>query len=566
MSDAVAAKHAPAPPPRKTVSVVRVLAAVALLAALAAGAWLVLQPNGSSHTDFDAAAYVPADVVAVAWAGSLGAIADGLTGIAGRVRGSEGVAEAAKLLLDVPSLDVDGLRSVGLLPELGVVAFGWHDTYWLVAPLSSSAGAAHLLGLLRRRGHSIVEFAQRDTLQVWEIKDRADTRVVGHLWLNEGVAVARVVPLSPPKGVTPVAADPADYDAWLAAKRLPTASLDTDGGALSARWNITRDDPLRRRLRRSLGPASLLFGRYVGSFNKVRADLDLQPAKPSLHLRLHGSKEQAAEIHRYHHAFITDDKALLDIGDVLPDEVTALARLRVNPKLVAMVSGLLGMAGGIDLGLVDPKLRSLDMRGLLLNPFDGQLAVALLGVSDDATPDLRRWRGDGWRKMAGVAVVMALTTDTAASHLLDRVRQRLVDDKAGFRELKLGNWSGVQRKGGKTSWSLLKRGRGVLWILGDGELQRFERVAAGRFSSLGKTLNGALETASVTGKGQWLSLLVTTGRSVRSARRRGIPDSITAMVASIAAVAIGVELHEDGASIRLSVRPAAKAAAKATKK
>jgi hypothetical protein len=530
---------------------------VALVAAIG-GAWYVSSTNWSSAGAFDPASHVPKDVDTVAWIGSLGALADGLTEIADRIRGSGGLAEAAKLLLDVPSLDDAGLRAAGLAPQHGAVVFGWRQAYWLVAPLSSAAGADHLLGLFQRRGHPVTELAQQESLRTWQVKDRAGERVVGHLWLKDGLVVGRLAAVSVPSEATPVALEPAEFEIWSAAKRLPSGALDSAGAVISAYSQIGRDDALRRRLRRSLGPASLLFGRYVGSFTRVSVNLRIKAGEPSLDVRLYGPKAQAAEIQRYHHAFITDDKELVDFGDVLPDEVTALARARVNPNLVAMISGVVGLAGGVDLGLVDRSLRSLDMRSLLLDPFDGQLAVAVLGISDDATPDLRRWRGDGWRKMAGVAVAVALKTDTAAAHLLDRIRQRLEDDKISVRDAKLGPWTGLHRESGKASWSLLKRGRAVLWILGDGELARFERVAAGRFPSLAKTLEGDLERAAVTGKGQWLSLLVTTGRAVRSARRRGIPDAITAMVASVTAVAAGVELHEDGATIRLSVRPAPK--------
>ncbi len=518
-------------------------------------AWWLKSPDNVSKIAFDPAVQVPAQANQIAWADSLHNIASGLATLANKVRGSEGLQEATRLLLAVRSLDDEGLSEIGLVADQGVAGFSWRDGNWIVLPVSSEVGASHLVELLGRRGHQVTELPARDSLRTWRIHTRAKDRVLGHLWLVDQLVIARTKSAPLPTDATPIAAAPEEVDEWLTSKRMKPGAL-VSKGELNVRWNFTKRDPLLSKLRRALGPAALLFGRYVASFKSAQASLSLRAPGPALNVRLYAPKEQASEVRRYHFGFIENDAALLNLADVLPDEVIAIVRSRIHPNLVSMAAGLLKMAGGVNLGIIDPSLRSLDADALLLEPFDGQLAVALLGVSDEATPDIRQWRGGGWRRQAGVAIAMAMTTDTAANLLVERVRQRLSEDGAGFKTTTLGNWTGLTRKGGQSSWSLVRHKRGVLWILGDGELQRFERVTSGRFPSLGKVVQGALERSVVDGKGQWISALLTTGRAVRSARRRGIPNSITAMVASVAALAAGIELHDDGVSVRLTLRPA----------
>ena len=148
---------------------------------------------------------------------------------------------------------------------------------------------------------------------------------------------------------------------------------------------------------------------------------------------------------------------------------------------------------------------------------------------------------------------MTLRDDVAAKEVVERARKRLAENGGLQREIELGKWAGVTRKDG--DWAVLRDRRHVVWILGDGELPRFQRVQAGKFPSLGEVLKDDVERAATTGKGAWLSALLTTGRIVRSARRRGIPDAITAMIGSVEALAANVLLHKDGMTLQVQLRP-----------
>ena len=522
-----------------------------------AAAWWGMRGDSHDVGDFDVAAQVPKDAVAVAWTGPLVGASDGLQQLGSAVPGLTGVADAARLGLGLRELSADGLSQVGLSAGHGAVAFHWQQAQWLVMPIVGEGGALHLLELAHRRGHASEALPQDGERRGWALRSRDGRSVIGHLWQLGPKIVVRASFVDAPDGATPTDADPSALQQWLSAERLPAKSLDDKGGQLHVRWNIGEHDPLRRRIRRVLGPASLLFGRYVGSFSEARADVRLGKDRVGIRARLQAPKDSAAEIARYHFNFIDSDDALMDLGGVLPDEVSALVRARINPKLVAMVSGLLAMGGGLDLGAVDPVLRTVDANPLFLDMFGGQVADALLGVSDEATPSPRQWLGYGWRKLAGLAIAVTLRDDTAARAAVDRIRGRLDEDKAAHETLTLGAWAGLKRKGRRGAWALLRHKRHILFVLGDGELARFERVQSGRFPSLGASLKSDLERSAVNGKTQWLSTVVTTGRTVRSARRRGIPDAITAMIDSVAAVSAGVQLLDDGAQIEVQLRPAA---------
>lgn len=546
--------------PSKAVSHRRGAVALVLLLALVGGTvWVLKYREQGTSARFEATAHVPKAAVGVFWTGTLAEIATGLTEVGARIKGSAGLRDAAALLIGVKSLTAAGLTEVGLEAEAGVAGFIWDDAAWLAVPVRSRAGADHLLNLLQRRGHQVEALPAVGSRSFWQIHTRAGDAIAGHSQLEGGVLLTRMV-LPTATAATPTDARIDAFDAWRAAPKLAGSEAEsgakTPGGRLlHARWRLDKDDPIRSLVRRSLGPASLLFGRFVGSFTDARLDVLITNGAPTVTMKLNAPPDQAAEMRRYHRDFVQDDQALIALGGVLPDEVTAVVRARINPNLVSMVAGLLALGGGIAGDLLDPELRSLDLQPLLLAPFDGQIAVALLGVSDDATPDLQQWRGTGWRKLAGVAAAVALRTDTDATAVIDRVRSRLQENSATFANVSLGEWRGIRRTGGRTSWALLRRDRGVFVILGEGEWERFDRVARGKFPSLGSTLQGPLENAVTSGKGQWLSAVVTTGRTVRSARRRGIPNSITSMVASVSAVALGVDLLDDGVRISASIRP-----------
>ncbi|GEM_PF-3529052 len=533
------------------------VAAVAVVAAIGVGVWLGRDGSRSVEA-VDPATLVPEDATAVAWVDSFAEVADGLRALARKVPGTAGVVEAAELLLDVPSLDEPGFQARGLTTAAGAVLFLWRDAWWLVTSTPRSEGAEHLATLITRRGHPVKATALAGVERAWAIGKRAGAETAGHMWLNGAEVVIRLgapaVALA--RGATPAELSVDDIVAWREAKRLAPGSLAGTEGVVHARWTIGEDDPVRQKLRESLGPATLLFGRYVSSFISARADLGLEDGRASLQLKMRTKPGGGADVRRYHHGYLAKERPRLGLGAVLPDETMALARVRINPNLAGMVAGLLRFAGGRGLGELHASLSGLDIGGLLLSRTDGQLAVALLGLTDEAVPDPRAWRGDRWRKQAGIAVALSMKTDTAAKDVLERIAATLHESKVTTQPLSLGAWQGYRVADKRSEWALLRRGMAVLCVIGDGELKRFERVRDGRFPGLASIARANLSSDVVVGKKQWLGGVLTTGRLVRSARRRGIPDSITAMIASIESLALGVELLDDGMVLRARLEPA----------
>lgn len=548
-------------------SLIRAVAAAVIATLVGVGVWYGVQQRGAAGTRPTAASLVPADAQGVIWTDELAALGRGLLRLQQRMPDSSGLVDAAAMLLKLPGIDAESLRSVGLDPDSPVVVYRWRGGIWVALAVGEPRGAEHLWTVLRNRGH-VVEAAESG--DSWRIQSRDGSEVIAAADLLGGTLVVRgpdrlavaVAANSPnghtlPTAATPTAlADLADLATWQAAPRIEPDQLTATAGDLHARWQLGKDSAIRKLVRRSLGPAALLFGGYVGSFERVALDVSLDVDNPLVRLQLLTAPGRGADVRKYHQDFIADDSpALLDVGDILPDEPALLVRARVNPRLAAMASGLLRMAGAMDLGVLHPSLRALDTAALLVALLDGQLAVALLGISDEANPDPRTWPRSQVRANLGLAVALSLTNDTAAQTLLARIRALLTESQVKVAAAKLGAWQGFSVLGAGAPWSLVRRGRALLWLGGDGELARFERVDKGRFPSLGRAVSTPLEKELVAGHKRWLGALITTGRIVRSARRRGIPDSLTKMLASVSALAVGVQLHDDGLTVDVQLRP-----------
>ncbi len=207
------------------------------------------------------------------------------------------------------------------------------------------------------------------------------------------------------------------------------------------------------------------------------------------------------------------------------------------------------------LSWIHPALAGLDAHKLLLDQLDGQLAVGLLGVDDAAPADPRTWSGRGLRRTVGAFIAASLRSDAAAKTLVERTRTVLLEAGAKPASHKLGSFAGFTLAAGPAPWTLLRNGRALIWISGAGELERFDRVARGRFANLATSAGTDLEREVAAGGDHWVGVLLTTGRLSRSMRRRGIPAHFVRMVSSVAALAATLRLQPDGLVLDVGLRP-----------
>jgi len=545
------------------------------LAALIAGAlwWSARTP---APTPFLLHEQVPAKATQVVWIDRLGDVVDGLDDLGRRIRGAEGLSEAAALLAGLPRLDRQTLLDAGLDPDAGLVAWQSGGAVWLSTRVAHAGGAEHVVDVLQRRGHSVQPgAAAQDGARLWTIAARGQPdELPGMLRLRDDVlllrwrlpAAVRSKATKDAKGANNAAGDLADDAgaALLTYDDLPrkvAAALTAADGVLHARLALTPEVGFHKAARKAIGPGVLLFGRLVDGLQRAELDLRLGPALPRLSLRLLSAPAATKAVADYHQGFLAEGTPLLDLGALLPDEVAAMARLRLNPALLGMVPKILlsRVLPSSSLSWVHPSLAALDAHTLLLDQLDGQVAVGLLGVDDAAPADPRTWAGRGLRRTVGAFVAASMRSDQAARGLLERMQTVLREGGHGTSPQKLGEFAGFTLTHKQAPWTLLRRGRALVWISGPGELQRFERVARGRFPSLASSSGSDVEREVASGGAHWIGLLLTTGRISRSMRRRGIPAHFVRMVGSVAALATVLRVQPDGLALELTVRPRRKA-------
>lgn len=523
---------------------------------LLVGAGLLLWWSARAATgSFALHAQVPAAVDQLLWADSLGGAAAGVRRIAGQLRGAEGIADAAAMLAGLSGLESPQLREVGLRPDAGVAVYRYDGAFWGVTQVSGRRGAEHILGVLERRGHVVEPIAPLDPGAAWwRISARGkpgDVRI--HARLRGDLFLLRW-------RLSAQADDPAQaLQRWQEAPRMTAEALGGRPGQLHGNFTLDRALGLQQAARRAMGSATLLFGRLVDRFERAQLDLSLDGPQPTVALALKTAPAGAKDVADYHQGFLAEKEGLLQLGDLLPDEVALLARGRVNPALLDMVPRIVRdrLIPASLLGQVHPALAGLDVRSALIEQLDGQLAAGLLGVDDQAPPDPRSWPVRGLRKTVGGFVALSLKTDRAARDLLERAETLLKEGGAAPQRVVLGAFSGFSVDVEPAPWGLLRRDRALVWISGKGELARFERTAKGVFPSLGKAADSPLERDVLAGRGHWVGAMATTGRVVRSLRRRGVPDHFVSMVASVAALSATLALEPDGALLTLQLRPKA---------
>ncbi len=539
-----------------------------------------------------ASTLIPEDAPAYAYCASLGALADDLRQLGAQLEGSGGLSEAAGVALGLPQLDREALTAVGLRPDVGIAAFASAGELWLALPSITQAGVVHIRRTLERRGLGLVEAAPRHFRN-------ADANI-DLRWLEDGALILRT-PLPAAwanalgmvgaarggpagaaangtaasgatangeaangaaggvAGAEPMRLRPFDeaIAAWQQSKRLP-ARVAT---GLHAEVRLGANDALRPRLRAAIGPASLLFGRAVDAVAGARRDGDGLSAAPHVRLTLQLPAGLGRELGAYHQDFLAGGQAV-DLGALLPDEVALLLRGRVNPALLDMVPAMLRdrLLPKELLGRLDPALAAVDARALLIEALDGQLFGGLLGVDDSVAlgPKLNADLASQLPAV-GAFVGVGLRSAEARAALQRAIEAALAAAGRAGSPVTLGAFTGHSYAGSQPHESpettLLGGGRALLVLVGAGEHERWQRVAAGKMPSAASAAASAQERAVLQGQGTWWAASSTLGRVVRAARRRGVPEHFVRMIASVAAVSAGLKLGEEGLTFELVLRP-----------
>jgi len=534
------------------------LAALGVLtaAAVVSGLWWRAQ----ALPPFDLETWVPEDAGELLWTADLARLAQGINGLTARIPGAQGARDVVQLLAGVDLLDAEALQEAGFRQDSGVVAFRWRNGAWLVLPVVDRRGAEHVVELLRRRGYSPVQqpLPAHRAVAHWSLGARTDAaREAVHIWQLPDAVIVRWTPGSAGAQTPPEPSGQA-WSHWLAARRLGKRGLPSPPGELHVRIDLSPDGPVIAAMHDALGPGNLLLGGLVDRFVRVQADLELVAAVPSLRVHLRTAPGAAADVAAFHAGFLGEvPGTLLDLGDLLPDETAVLLRVRANPSLWNRIpSGLRDRVLPASLlGALHPALVGVDARSALVAAMDGQVAAGLLSIADSVPLDPRAWQEVDWRKSLGAFAAVMLTSDVAAQTFVQQCRTALETSADRPVTVQIGAWSGFSVAGPEAPWLLLRNNRSVALLSGQGVAEDLQRIAAHRFPNLAAAAHGAVETDLVAGRRFWLGALATTPRTVRSLRRRGVPDHFLQMLASLSAVSVAVQLAPDGVEASAERRP-----------
>ncbi|MSP91065.1 MAG: hypothetical protein EXR79_04555 [Myxococcales bacterium] len=533
-----------------------VVVAVTLTLAAAGAAWWAWG-GASGRRPVVLADWVPIDAAPVVWIDELGATIDGAAALAQAVAGTAGLLDAAEIAAGLDLRDAAAVGRAGLRLDAGVVGFGWQQGEWLVVPVEGRAGVEHLVGVVRRRGHAVVELpsAPSPAQLAYTVADRADaTREVGWLWWVPPVLIGRI-------GASAAgAAGASTFAAWHSAPRRTAASLTGAPGQLHARLPL--DSAQRAAAHHGLGPLNFLLGAALDRLHGLEADAHVGRDGVTVTARLTAAPGQLQDVAAYHQGFVADAPGeTLDLGDLLPDETVALARARLNPALLqwlpAAVRDAVWPASALE--RLHPALVGVDARQLL-DELDGQVAFALLGIADAVPLDPRQWAALAPRLALRGAVAVAFRQPEAAARFVDRCRSALDTHPERPTTVAFGAWNGLAVPGPTVPWWLLRRGRDVVLVSGVDAHEDLDRVARGKFPSLAAAAGSELARSVVQGTGAWLAGRVETPRIARSLRRRGMPDYVVQMVASLGEGTVAVALGPDAVTIHAEIRPGTTAA------
>ncbi len=499
---------------------------------------------------------VPEDADALLWLDSLAPLAQSLAQLAARVPGTAGILDAGKLVLGVDLRDADAVARAGLRNDAGICVFRWHGALWLILPITSPEGGAHLSRLLQGRGYRVGPGlgAFEDLQNHWDIFDRQQDKVaIAHLFQSGAAAILRWQ-------IAPRPADhaSAEYTAWRKAAHMKEKALHGAQGQMHLRMAWQKEGPEIAALHTALGIGNLVFSGALDKIVRMEADFDMAAGKPTLRIELACQPGDLAEIAKFHQNFVVSTgPGLLDLGALLPDETPLFWRGRLNPAILNMLPSTLRdrFLPAALLSFWHPSLQGVDARSDLIAFLDGQVAAGLLGVADDFPLDPYLWTPATLRKGLRAFVAVSLQTDTQAAHFMDRVRSAIDTSSEKAVSVQMLEFSGFSVADPQGPWLMLRKDAQVVLVSGIGAQDDLQHIADGKFPSLQAAVRGELEKSAVHGAQLWTALLTSTPRIARSLRRRGVPDYVVQMLASVAAVATTVQWTQDGLQIRLALRP-----------
>lgn len=569
--------------------------AVVLMAVAAAVVWWLTQVR---LPPWQAGRWLVADADAALWFGPLDQTAAALRQVVQQVPGAQGILQAAELTLGVDPTQPDAVERIGLRGDAGPVLLRRKQISWLVLPVAGQHGAQHLLSRLAQRGFASRPLSSGGSATLgWQILDRTDaSQPRGAVWyLPPPDSVALVA--WPDAGLAADAAKPPSPDtpeAMLADLRAAPAgdasALETlavaagvgarPGGApVRGWWRIGKSDPLRMQLANALGPTTLVLGSVIDKVTRVVVVGELSGAGPRLSVALDAEPPVPTDPQRpppgplvdfaqYWGEFLPESKgAMLQVGDLLPDETPLLVRARLNPGLLGMVPDAIkgAILPSSALSHLHPALTGVDLWSHVLQVWDGQVAGGLLAVSDNVPLDPAGWSKLWWRTALRPWLAVSLKTDTAARTLLERTEAALAAAKATgsltetYGPVQYRGWIGIQVSGPDAPWWLLRQDKRVVFVSGQGSDDDLRRVAEGRLpdwqTAAAKLPALALLPGLVAGEGQWAGLAVQTPRVVRALRRRGVPDYATQLIASLSSVAAQLRLTDRALWLDVELRP-----------
>lgn len=509
------------------------LAALVLAAAVAWLLWPARRPT------FVWQEQVPRDADSWLWLDQPEAARRGLSSLTRSVPGLRGLPELLHLWAGIDLLDAEAVEEAGLRADAGFAAFAWRGSQWLVVPVLDDAGARRLRELLTARGWQVVATGPQSA----QLR-RVDQTEAGECWLESDRRW--VLRLGPPLADA--------RTAWTAAAKLPPSPPRP--GVLHAHLKLapTQLDAARQHL----GLAAGLVGGLLDRLRTADVDLLFAGASPTLQVRLGSEPGQLADVAEYYQNFVPDDDGLLQLGEVLPDETALLVRGRLNPLLLQLGLSVLGGPGALTnvLAAWHPSLVGIDPARQLLAPWDGQWAVALLGVNDGVPLDPTQWTPAVVRGQLRWGIAGNFKSDRDAADLVARVRSAVETSGTVTTPAQVGAWTGWTVGDPAAPWTLLQNARRVMLVSGSGALDDLQRTSAGKFGTLAKQWLDEPERGLIQGRQHWWGALASTPRLVRALRRRGIPDDVVDMLGSVARVSTVARWTPDGLEWTLHLEPA----------
>ncbi|HAN31821.1 MAG TPA: hypothetical protein DCQ06_09515 [Myxococcales bacterium] len=478
-----------------------------------------------------------------------------------QIRGASALPDAIGALIGLQTFDQAQLAAHGISRQARLTCFVWRDQWWGWIATEDRRRDETWPLWLKRRGFQI-----ESTGSLWVVTEAGQSSPVALIHLLKGQALihgplpgtgldftrqpAELTPTWPSDDLKSFAL--AELTQWQQASKRAW----TTGSTLTVHVDVKAASHAKARARALLGPAALLFGGVVDAIESIEAKLNLASKSPALTLRLNTHKGANRAFYDYYVAPF-DKGPTLALGEVLPDETSFWTLVHINPKLLKWVPNfLLKRVLPADVfGHIDSRFAAIDLRTELVQRWNGRLALGFLGLNDDfRLPTGIKALLRGWSHM-GFFVGLGLDEPAAAAALPQAILAACDGTRDCAQEVSIGPWKGVTLQRDNLHVSCLHRDNNLLWIFGQGELERFYRVQRGRFPSWKGAADNELELAIGQDGHGWMKAALSTGRISRAVRRRGVPDTVVQMLRSVAAIAGRMVVDVDGFEVSMRLRP-----------